>query len=587
MELFSPICCIVGHVDVGKTKLLDYLRKSNTREASGITQQIGATYYNTETITSIMGEMNSKISVPGIIIIDTPGHECFTMMRRVGVKVSHIVILMIDLIKGVEKETIESLKLLTQNNAEFIIALNKLDRVYGWKPQQGCGLKKTYSKQSKDILIRMNDYVRKIICQLAENEINACLYYENKDPKSFVSMVPISASSGEGVPDLLLLISKLIEKRKREVIKTPLYNYTHGYIIDYREDPKFGDYHMAINGIGKLSTGDELFVNDVKSKVKNILVMNDNVEMKDKSGFKRVDSIEGTHGIGLIFEDRSIKYEPGSKYIVTDNIDLIKNMLLSNDAENETSIDIIQSKLRNVGITIVAPSVNIIDGMLKSFNDANIHVADYIVGTLDKIGIIKANKSIERYESLKDYYMRYNVILLFDPVIIHKTGDELIEELDPVVLKLANEAKIKIMASNTIYKLKEQYLKYIEELDVQLREKYTKLVPYKAGILPKYIFLKCSPLLFGIRIIDGKISVNSKVKATNGEKTLILGKVIGIQKNKKDVQFAVKNDEVCIKIDNENKYEYGTDFNDSYVLMNDVTLNEQQIYKTISHILLH
>ncbi|PKA50395.1 Translation initiation factor IF-2, chloroplastic [Apostasia shenzhenica] len=216
VDLRSPICCILGHVDTGKTKLLDCIRRTNVQEgeAGGITQQIGATYFPTENIRERTKELkaDATLKVPGLLVIDTPGHESFTNLRSRGSSLCDIAVLVVDIMHGLEPQTIESLNLLKSRNTEFIVALNKVDRLYGWKKCLNAPIRKAMNQQSNDVKNEFNMRLTQIITQFKEQGLNTALYYKNKDLGETFNIVPTSALSGEGIPDLLLLLVQWAQK---------------------------------------------------------------------------------------------------------------------------------------------------------------------------------------------------------------------------------------------------------------------------------------------------------------------------------------------------------------------------------------
>ncbi|KAJ3500406.1 hypothetical protein NLJ89_g9810 [Agrocybe chaxingu] len=215
-NLRSPICYILGHVDTGKTKLLDKIHVQEG-EAGGITQQIGATYFPAEAIktkTAVMNRDNQQeYKIPGLLIIDTPGHESFTNLRSRGSSLCNIAILVVDIMHGLEVQTLESLRLLRDRKTPFIVALNKIDRIYGWVATPDGAFRESLAKQSCSVQREFEDRLSKTILAFAEEGLNACLYYEDKNMGRNVSLVPTSAITGEGVPDMIMLLVNLTQRR--------------------------------------------------------------------------------------------------------------------------------------------------------------------------------------------------------------------------------------------------------------------------------------------------------------------------------------------------------------------------------------
>merc|ERR1712100_949267 len=221
-EMRSPICCVLGHVDTGKTLLLDKIRRSNVQrgEAGGITQQIGATYFPLDSIKKLTGTLNEGLNlqykVPGLLIIDTPGHESFTNLRSRGSSLCDIAVLVVDINHGIEQQTEESIKLLRKRKTPFVVALNKIDRIFEWKEKPNAPIRESLKDQKPNFVTQYDKMVEDTKTLFAERGMNSSLYYKNKDFRNVVSIVPTSAVTGEGIPDLVMLLVQLTQKTLKE-----------------------------------------------------------------------------------------------------------------------------------------------------------------------------------------------------------------------------------------------------------------------------------------------------------------------------------------------------------------------------------
>lgn len=580
----APVCCFLGHVDVGKTSLLDLLRKSNIQhnEAGQITQQIGSTYFNKSALNDITEGLSKSLEISSLLILDTPGHDCFTQMRLIGIKVSHLPILVVDIIKGLEKQGEQCIELLNKYKTQFIIALNKLDRIQGWNPTTSKSLKGAFPKQNKRTISSIKDYSNKIICQLNELGINSALYYENNDPKNIVSMVPVSARTGEGVADLMVLISKLTVKNLNKVlhIKDSIYNHSFGYIIETKQDEKHGQIVYALLLANSIKKGDKILIesitgNTVLATIKEILLPPDQKEMKNKISLKAISSIDGTCGIGIKFTDDKIYDEiaPGGifmKYSNDKDIERIINEQIKNWEIYE------EFKYDKIGIIINVPAKGMAFAILKLMQDGNksIKIQDINIGKINKTTIIKGSSQLSSCKDNIDYLYnkRYAVILDYNNLY----GD--IVKYDEDIQELSEKMDVKIINGNIVHHLVNDYYKYIKSIDDSITKMYPNLINnYKLQILPKFIFLKKSPLMFGIKVLSGTLYLNTIICAQKDYK-IKLGTVTSIQRKNKPVESATKNDEVCIRIEDDSaKYEFGKHFNEEWILLPYFDDNELKI----------
>ena len=548
-----PICSIIGHVDVGKTKLLDLMRSSETEEASGITQQIGATLYNSAKLKELAGPLEKFVQVDGILMIDTPGHECFTATRYVGMMVSDIVIILLDVFKGLQTETKRCLDYLKKNNKTIIFAVNKIDRLYGWKKGKEFrfgAVRKMLKKQDKNALDQLDTKLNDIKIQLAIEEINAELYYKNTDADIFCHIVPISAATGEGVRDLIALISKVHSKQNNAKL-----NDMYGYILDEREDDKHGKYYICVHKTGTLNKGDKIMVGSNEYTIKRLLVIHDQQEIKDTHKLMFTNTINEPCGFGLIIREHTL-LEPGAVYSNT-----------STDVSVYETDDL-TPYMKDTGLTVVTPSRILMDAFVKSIsNNVNINLSH--VGKLDKPTIIKTSKWIDNADDEfgKFYNMRHNTILWFNPSNIK-------EDVDKFTKQFAKDNKVTIISGNTIYGLMDKYNKYIKLLDDQMAERYpTVFSNVTLRIIPKFIFLKKTPLMFGVTVERGRLKIGDNMRCNNRD----LGKVIGLKLDGKDVTSADINTDVCVRLSNPDGYVYEQDFNSDDTLTNIVSSSDMDI----------
>jgi translation initiation factor 5B len=512
----SPIFCVLGHVDSGKTSLIDYIRKTDvqSKEPGGITQKTSATF--------IPLPQNKKQTIPGLLMIDTPGHEVFSNMRVQGATICDFAIVVVDVFKGVEKQTIESLQILKRNKVPFIIAANKIDRINDWKTNKKTGFKSILKKQSKKAQNHVLTLTNQLKLSLAEQGFNTELYHKNKNTKEYVSIVPVSAVTGECVDDLFMVIIKLIKTFLKK--KITYSDNTECMILNTSHTKQLGYYIDAILINGTLKLNDKImfhtFNGVTTSNVRSLIVKNE-----------YVDFIKAANVAKILVND--IKEAiPGSPLYVT-NTDVDKY-----EKSINKQFDYIKSSMDSVGVHIHTKTLGALYALIKLLKHEKIPMASYSVGNLQKKDVLICAKMIERND-------RFAVMLVFDDI----ASKELLE--------LMGQHKIKLITSNIIYKLIELFQKYEQDYINLKFDKNEVIWPCQLEIKPDCIFNKKSPIILGVVIKEGTLYVGIDLVT---DSKIRIGKVVGIHKNKKAVNKALKGETVTIRIDSDKTYERNFDF---------------------------
>merc|ERR1719482_1947812 len=301
----SPVVCILGHVDTGKTKLLDKIRHTNVQEgeAGGITQQIGATFFPEHALSKQTKRVDPEfeIDTPGMLVIDTPGHESFNNLRDRGSSLCDIAILVIDIMHGLEQTTLEALNLLRKRKCPFIIALNKVDRLYDWKETPWGPFQQTLDNQQDYVQEEFNTRWTRVQHAMQSKGLNTELYYQNSDLKQLISVIPTSAMTGEGVPDLLYMIMRLTT-----TVMAPKITYKSELqctVLEVKSIEGFGTTIDVLLVNGELRNGDTIVVcgmnGAIVTTIRALLTPQPMKEMRVKGSYKHHKKIKGSMGVKI------------------------------------------------------------------------------------------------------------------------------------------------------------------------------------------------------------------------------------------------------------------------------------------------
>lgn len=516
-NLRSPICCILGHVDTGKTKLLDKIRQTNVQEgeAGGITQQIGATYFPVEAIrakTAVINKNNEfDFKVPGLLVIDTPGHESFSNLRSRGSSLCNIAILVVDIMHGLEPQTLESMRLLRDRKTPFIVALNKIDRLYGWKKVDNNGFQDSLALQSKAVQNEFKNRLEATKLAFAEQGFNSELFYQNKSMAKFVSLVPTSAHTGEGIPDMLKLIIQLTQER---MVGSLMYlSEVQATVLEVKAIEGFGMTIDVILSNGILREGDRIVLcgteGAIVTNIRALLTPAPLRELRLKSAYVHNKEVKAALGVKIS--------APGLEGAIAGS----RLMVVGPDDDEEDICDEVESDLANLlsrvetsgrGVSVQASTLGSLEALLDFLKDCKIPVANVGIGPVYKRDVMQCGVMLEKAPD-------YAVMLCFDV------------KVDKEALAYAEDQGIKIFTADIIYHLFDNFTKHMDEMLEKKKEESKMLAVFPCVLKPVAVFNKTGPIVIGVDVTEGQLKINTPIAAvktnpvTNAKEIVGLGRV--------------------------------------------------------------
>ncbi|KAF5308103.1 hypothetical protein FQR65_LT00646 [Abscondita terminalis] len=535
-NLRAAVVCVLGHVDTGKTKILDKLRRTNVQdgEAGGITQQIGATNVPIdaikEQIKNVKGYANMKFKLPGLLIIDTPGHESFSNLRSRGSSLCDFAILVVDIMHGLEPQTIESINLLKSKKTPFVVALNKIDRLYDWQTMGRKDISDVISSQASNTQLEFEQRKNEVILQFAEQGLNAALCYDNPDERSYVSLVPTSAVTGEGMGNLLSLI---VENCQNRLTKRLMYSEElQATVLEVKAIPGLGTTIDAILINGTLRETETMVLagtdGPITTQIRSLLMPQPMKELRVKNAYVEYKEIKAAQGVKIAAKELEKAIAGLNLYIAQkpDEVDILKEEVAK---ELKTALSGI--KLQERGVYVQASTLGSLEALLEFLKASKIPYSGIRIGPVVKKDVMKASIMLE-HES------QYATILAFD-VKIERDAQELADSLG-----------VKIFHADIIYHLFDKFMAYRDELRQKKREefKHIAVFPCKLRILPQFIFNSRDPIVMGVMIEGGVVKEGTPICVPSKE-FVDIGIVTSIEVNHKSVESARKGMEVCIKIE--------------------------------------
>ena len=536
MRIRQPIVSVLGHVDSGKTSLLDKVRGTGVqgREAGGITQHIGASFLPVETIQKICGPLYEKLSkvehqIPGILVIDTPGHEIFTNLRSRGGSAADIAILVVDANRGFQPQTNESLKILESRKVPFVVALNKTDMVSGWKNTETQFISQSIKEQNVEVQNFLDEKIYNVVTALSILGYKSEAFYRIDDYKKEIAIVPVSAKTGVGIPELFAVLVGLTQQYLKEKLNQEEKS-NRGIILEVNDEVGLGPTANMILIDGQMRKEDSIIAakrdSVIVTKPKALLLPKPLDEMRDpRDKFKPVEHIQAAAGVKIASPDLDGVLPGSTLYAVSD------------DAEIEHFKKIIEDEMQSVfistetnGVILKCDAIGSLEAITEMLRRQQIPISKADIGSVTHRDVLEAMATKENDRHL-------GVILAFNVKVLQDAETE------------ADSNHIKVFTDKIIYSLIDTYTQWVDDDKADEENSvFKELTPIsKFTFLKGFVFRNNNPAVFGIRVDVGQLRQKIPFMNKTGKKIGIIhqlqhdGKTVSVAKTGQEVACSVQN----------------------------------------------
>lgn len=532
----SPIITVLGHVDHGKSSILDRIRNSSitTTEAGGITQAIGASLIPLETIKKLCSSLKISMNfiIPGLLFIDTPGHEAFTSLRKRGGNLADIAIVVIDINEGFKPQTIEAIELLKNYKTPFIIALNKIDLIDGFLKKDELKdrpLLDNLNSQPVEVNQEIESRLYKTVAYLDEKFKLSSDRFDRCDFTKQIAIIPCSAKTGSGIPELLMVLTGLTQKYLENNLQCNLDagSNAKGTILEIKNVEGLGLCLDAIIYDGVMRVNDILIIGGLErpivTKIRGLFEPKTLTDMRDKkTKFTSMKQIIAATGVRISAPD--IENVIAGMPIISCKPDTNKEELEKINIEIQKEVEEVIIKVEKNGIVVKADTIGSLEALVKLLKENNIMIRSAFIGNITKKDVADAESNYEK-----------------DPLNAAILGFNVDKEQN------LNNERVKILTSNIIYKLIEEYDIWRQKESKKLEKKLLEgiIKPAKIEYLPNYTFRISNPAVIGVEVLVGELSPNTPLMKNDG---VVLTNVKEIQKEKASVSMIKKKDQAAISL---------------------------------------
>ena len=529
MAIRQPIVSVMGHVDHGKSTILDRIRgtKVVSREAGGITQHIGATDVPIETIYELCRPLigDRKFLVPGLLFIDTPGHYSFATLRTRGGALADLAVLVIDINEGMKPQTIESINILRKFRTPFVIAANKVDRLMGWRVHDGSIIAKSLEAQDPRVVAELDERIYAIAGAVYDRTgFSADRFDKISDFTKSIAIVPVSGKHGEGLPDLLLMLVGLAQKFLEVELKTED-GPAEGTVLEVKEEKGIGTVLDTIVYKGTLCVGDQILVSSTKgdpiqTKVRALLRPRPLDEIRDPTQrFDKVDSVSAAAGIRLVGQDMEDAMAGGILRVANEDVDAIREEVRK---ESELKVE-----LASEGIVVRGDAIGSLEALVFEAKSAELPIRKIGIGKVTRKDVMEASN----FEN-----PLHRVVFAFN------------SGANPDVEAELASTGVKMFSNQVIYRLLDEYKAWCEvrKREVEAEKRLETVFPGKVKIMRDHVFRVSKPAIVGVRVLAGRIRPGQMLIREDGHQ---VGRIKSIRSGENTLAESIAGSEVAVAID--------------------------------------
>ncbi len=529
MAIRSVICTVMGHVDHGKSSILDTIRGSAIvkSEPGQITQAIGASIIPIGTISRVCGSLMDMIkggvTIPGLLFIDTPGHAAFSHLRKRGGNLADIAIVVVDVNEGIKPQTIEAVGILRSYKTPFVVAANKIDLISGWRPSREF-LIKNINEQPDNARQELDKKLYSLVEQFSNLGFASERFDRLESYMKQVAIIPCSAKTNEGIPELLMVITGLAQRFLENSLEFLPDNPAKGTILEVKKEKGIGTTIDVILYDGSLEKNDVIVIGTlgkpIVTRVKALFEPAPLQEMRDKKAkFIPIQKAIAATGVKIAANDIDGAIAGMPLRESFEDLELIEG-----EIKKEVGEVIIEGD--SDGIVVKADTLGSLEAMVRMLREKNVAIRTGSIGNITKKDISDAETNYGK-DMLKAVILGFNVSLSSD---VSEVGQ-----------------KVKIITGNVIYNVIGDFEAWMaEESGRKDREKMEAVAkPCKVQLLRGYVFRQSNPAIIGAEVLSGTLEAGAQLMKSG--KTITVVKEIQLEGE--TINQAEKGKQVAVSLD--------------------------------------